>query len=400
MRWLHRAPAGTAVAVFIAALACLAAPGAAYADSVRDEQWQLDQLRARTAWKYADGRNVTVAVLDSGVDGTHPDLAGQVLPGADFVDGEGDGRTDKVGHGTTVAALIAGRDDGQGVVGIAPHAKILPVRVLDRKNRYRDASLVAKGLRWAVDHGATVVNMSLGGSLSSVELAEAIQYAYDNDVVIVACGGNVGGPDREIWYPAREPGVIAVTGTASNGKFWKGSLAGAESVLAAPAAKLTGARPGGYWKVQGTSFSAPLVSATAALVRSHWPDMNAPNVVNRLIRTARDLGPAGRDHQYGYGMVDPVGALTNPVTSVSTNPLDNTPPSPSTSGAWSASPAKQKAAAATGYGGWWAALIGLLAVTLTGLVAVLILRRRPEPEVLPVTASEARAVSEARARGG
>jgi type VII secretion-associated serine protease mycosin len=300
-------------------------------DPVRDEQWQLDYLDAKDAWQRADGSGVTVAVLDSGVDSSHPDLVGQVLPGIDLVDGTTDGRTDPVGHGTTVAALIAGRDDDtRGVVGLAPHAKILPVRVLNRENRYDDATTVANGLRWAVDQGARVVNLSLGGSGASQALAEALDYAFDKDVVVVACTGNVSPPaSSQVWYPAREPGVLAVAGLShDNGDepLWSSSITGPQTVLAAPAADLLGARPGGYWRVQGTSFAAPLVSATAALVRSHWPQMSAANVVNRLISTARDLGPAGRDDEYGFGAVDPVAALTAKLPDVTRNPLDTNPP--------------------------------------------------------------------------
>lgn len=124
------------------------APGDAVArtDQVRDEQWQLDELRAETAWRSSTGRGVTVAVVDSGVDGNHPDLVGQVLPGKDLVGPGGGAGPDPVGHGTTVAGLIAGRkDDKRGVVGLAPDARILPVRVLDEQNRYDDALIVAQG---------------------------------------------------------------------------------------------------------------------------------------------------------------------------------------------------------------------------------------------------------------
>nr|WP_239120998.1 type VII secretion-associated serine protease mycosin [Catellatospora chokoriensis] len=294
-----------------------------------DDQWQLATLRATRAWQLSDGAGVTVAVVDSGV-GDHADLNGQVLSGLDLVDNSGTGRDDPVGHGTTVAALIAGRaDDGRGVVGLAPKAKILPVRVLDEDNKYDDARVVAEGVRWAVDHDASVVNLSLGGGVASDALAEAIDYAFAKDVVVVACVGNVstGGP-TEIWYPAREPGVLAVTAIApgSHHQLWQGSLTGEQAVLAAPGTDLVGARPGGYWKVQGTSFAAPLVSATAALVRSRWPDMPAAEVVQRLIATAQDLGPAGRDDEYGYGLVDPVAALTAEVAPVRTNTLDTAPP--------------------------------------------------------------------------
>src|SRR5690348_3070177 len=272
-----RPMAVVAVASGIAALLLGLSPSAAFADSVRRDQWQLKELDARSAWALSTGDGVTVAVLDSGVDADHPDLVGQVLPGADFVDGRTDGREDPVGHGTTVAALIAGRaDDGAGVVGVAPAAKILPVRVLDAQNKYDDATAVARGLRWAVDHGATVANLSLGGTGRSPELAGAIAYASAHDVVVVACTGNAGaGAARtDIWYPAREPGVVAVAGLAATHhagartpieELWTGSLTGPGTVLTAPAAELLGARPGGYWWVQGTSFAAPLVAATATL---------------------------------------------------------------------------------------------------------------------------------------
>ncbi len=326
-------------------LATLTAVGAGFltspasADSVRNEQWQLGALNADAAWQFSTGRGVTVAILDSGVDADHPDLAGQVLPGLDLVDGTTDGRTDPVGHGTTVAALIAGKRDNDGVVGIAPDAKILPVRVLDKQNRYDDASVIARGLRWAVDNGATVVNLSLGGVTQSDILSSALAYAAARDVVVIACTGNIAqttGTDLRVWYPAREPGVVAVTGLRNASippgqswldrppnvdNLWPGALTGPETVLSAPAATLIGARPGGYWRVQGTSFAAPLVTATAALVRARLPRLNAANVVNRLVSTATDLGTPGRDDRYGFGLVDPVAAVTTNLPEVAENPL-------------------------------------------------------------------------------
>ncbi|MEV0215607.1 type VII secretion-associated serine protease mycosin [Micromonospora sp. NPDC050695] len=296
-------------------------------DQVRDEQWQLDELRAETAWRSSTGRGVTVAVIDSGVDANHPDLVGQVLPGKDLVGVAGGAGPDPVGHGTTVAGLIAGRkDDKRGVVGLAPDARILPVRVLDERNRYDDALIVAQGVRWAVDHGARVINLSLGGSGDSPALAAALDYAFARDVVVVACTGNLAtSTDLKVWYPAREPGVIAVSGLERNSdNLWSGSITGRATALAAPANGLVGARPpSGYWRVQGTSFAAPLVAATAALVRSRYPQMSAGEVVNRLLVTARDIGPTGRDDRFGYGVVDPVAALTAQVPPVTANPLDD-----------------------------------------------------------------------------
>ncbi|MEV0001350.1 type VII secretion-associated serine protease mycosin [Micromonospora sp. NPDC050980] len=296
-------------------------------DQVRDEQWQLAELRAKTAWRTSTGRGVVVAVIDSGVDGSHPDLAGQVLPGLDLVAPAGTDDPDPVGHGTTVAGLIAGRaDDDRGVVGLAPDAKILPIRVLDAENRYDDALVIAKAVRWAVDRGARVINLSLGGSGDSPALAAALDYAFARDVVVVACTGNLAtSTTTKVWYPAREPGVLAVTGLDRDSEnLWSGSITGHETVLSAPATALYGARSrGGYWRVQGTSFAAPLVAATAALVRAGYPKMTAGDVVNRLISTARDLGATGRDDRFGYGMVDPVAALTADVPAVGQNPLDD-----------------------------------------------------------------------------
>jgi type VII secretion-associated serine protease mycosin len=307
----------------------VAEPSPLIGDSVREDQWYLKTLDVNDAWTYANGAGVTVAVIDSGVDATHVDLQGQVLPGLDLVDSKGNGDTDLVGHGTTVSAIIAGRgDDNAGVIGIAPKAKILPVRVLDEENRYDDAIIVAKGVRWAVDHGARVINLSLGGNGTSAALAAALDYAFAKDVVVVACTGNTSASsDTEVWYPAREPGVIAVAGMERDGNtLWSGSITGAETVVTAPATQLVGARAGAdYWRVQGTSFAAPMVSGTAALIRSRWPTMPAGEVINRIIKTAKDRGPAGRDATFGFGMVEPTGALTAEVPAVFDNPLDTSP---------------------------------------------------------------------------
>jgi type VII secretion-associated serine protease mycosin len=297
-------------------------------DEIRDEQWSLTELGMTEAWRRSTGSGVTVAVIDSGVDDTHVDLAGRVLPGFDLVGSSGDGTDDPVGHGTTVAALIAGVPDDAGIVGMAPDAKILPIRVLDKQNRYEDAQVVAKAVRLAVDNGAKVINLSLGGLGSSPALATAIDYAFVKDVVVIACTGNASASaPSEVWYPAREPGVVAVTGLEQNGtSLWSGSITGAETVLSAPATDLIGARPGGYWRVQGTSFAAPMVAATAALIRARWPEMSAATVVNRLITTATDLGVPGRDDQYGFGMVHPVSALSDGLPTARENVLDDEPP--------------------------------------------------------------------------
>lgn len=285
---------------------------------------QLAPLAPEQAWQHSTGAGVVVAVLDSGVDSEHPDLAGRVLPGRDYVDGSTDGREDPVGHGTTVASLVAG--GGDRALGLAPEATILPVRVLDEENRYQSAATVADGVIWAVDQGAQVINLSLGGARESSTLTDALAYAMARDVVVVACTGNDTGDYTDVWYPAREPGVVAVSGLIfSRGGTpvrWSESLTGPETVLAAPAV-LTGARAGGGRRpVQGTSFSSALVAATVALIRARWPDLSAAEVVNRLVSTATEVGAPGRDPVFGFGALDPVAALTEPVPPVRGNPLD------------------------------------------------------------------------------
>jgi subtilisin family serine protease len=365
--------AAAAVAVFALGTPSLAADHGHPVDAVRSAQWYLRQLDAADALRMSTGAGVIVAVIDSGVDGAHPDLAGQVLPGLDLVNPTKPDRTtsnppqsdpaqsnpaqsdpaqsnpaqsdpaqsnpaqsnpaqsgpdvpgwqDSVGHGTAIASLIAGRNDATGIVGLAPGAKILPVRVLDASNRYHDPASVAEAVRWSVAHGAKVINLSLGAAAQTPEIAAALDDAFAHDVVVVACAGNRGaGTSTGLWYPARAPGVVSTGGLAPDGTAWSGSLTGPTLALTAPAVDLITARPGGYWQVSGTSFAAALVSATAALVRAHDPTLNAANVVNRLVSTARDLGVPGRDPVYGFGEVDPVEALAaDDVPLVDANPL-------------------------------------------------------------------------------
>lgn len=312
-------PAGSVSATRSAGTATVAQPAAEdVAAAIGPREW----LDPEQAWSYSTGSGITVAVLDSGVDASHDELAGRVLPGADFVDGSTDGRTDPVGHGTAVASLIAGSRSG-----LAPDATILPVRVLDEDNRYRSASTVAEGVVWAVRQGADVINLSLGGAGRSPTLQAAIDMAMAHDVVVVACTGNLkeGEEEVQVWYPAREPGVVAVAGltwSVDGPTHWERSVSGRETVLSAPAILVAAAPGDGYRQVQGTSFAAALVTAAAALVRARWPEAPAGEVVYRLVTTADDLGEPGRDRLYGFGLVDPVEALTAELSRVSGNPLD------------------------------------------------------------------------------
>ncbi|WP_261560613.1 S8/S53 family peptidase, partial [Frankia tisae] len=271
---------------------------------------------------------VVVAVIDGGVDADHPKLQGQVLPGAGVgPDAAPDGRRDDDpdGHGTAMAGLIAGRNDNgrPEVRGIAPGARILPVST----GAEADSAEVARGIHRAVDLGATVINLSLGaGGAATPDEREAVAYAFAHDVVVVASAGNVETGDHEINSPANIPGVVSVTGSTARGDFWQGSSLGSQAVIAAPAPGIrapvpTRVSPDGLDTGSGTSNSAAIVSGVVALIRSARPDLDAPNVIERLIYTARDAGPPGRDVEFGFGIVDPAAALTRPVPVVGANPL-------------------------------------------------------------------------------
>jgi type VII secretion-associated serine protease mycosin len=309
----------------------LGAAQPAAAATRRAEQWYLDELRIDQVHKLSTGRGVTVAVVDSGVDATHPELAGQVLPGGRSYGAPGDGRSDAEGHGTHMAGIIAARNAGRdGVTGIAPGARILPIKIKPGKGQVSEAAS-AQGIRMAVDGGAKVVNLSYGaGGVASADEESAIKYALDRDVVLVAAAGNTAKGDFEVISPANVPGVIAVTGTTRGGRFWSGSAQGPEAVVAAPGDSIYNAgREHGYGWGDGTSDATAIVSGIAALIRSKYPDLSAPNVINRIIRTARDAGPPGRDPQFGFGRIDPVAALTAKVPAVSANPLlEGAPASP------------------------------------------------------------------------
>ncbi|MGC4750487.1 S8 family serine peptidase, partial [Micromonospora sp. DT201] len=289
----------------------------------RAEQWYLDELRIDQVRKLSTGRGVIVGVVDGGVDATHPDIRGQVLPGGRSYGAVGDGRADEEGHGTHMAGIIAATNAAaDGVDGIAPGARILPIKI--KKGKVLASSqAVAQGIRLAVDGGATVINVSVGGAAAaSPGEKQAIAYALARDVVVVVSAGNTAKGEKAVISPANVPGVIAVTGTTRGGAFWSGSVQGSEAVVAAPGDGIFNIGPDhGYGWGDGTSDSAAIVSGVAALIRSKYPDLDAANVINRIIRTARDAGPAGRDPQYGFGRIDPVAALTADVPVVSVNPL-------------------------------------------------------------------------------
>src|SRR2546423_1429411 len=348
--------------------ALVGAPLAAAADAVRDAQWHLSFLDVAQAHRYSQGVGVLVAVVDTGVDGTHPDLAGNVASGADTFAGSlgGNGWTDTDGHGTAMAGLIAGHGhgDGIGALGIAPKAMILPLRVGVGPHTLSD---IPDGVSWATAHGAKVVSISGGGDGPDPDLQEAIKKAIASDIVVVAAAGNVPETDQ-VWYPAAYPGVVAVGGVDRNGSHAEVSGTGRDLMLSAPAVDVESAwLRHGYGKDTGTSGATAIVAGAAALVRAKFPSMSATEVTHRLTATAIDKGPPGRDDEYGYGIVNLVGALTVDV-----------PPLRASSSPSSARPAAPAAATSKGHTSWFIWLFVGLAVVLVvaGGVSVVV-RRRP-----------------------
>lgn len=264
-------------------------------------QYNLAAIHAPAGWELNTGAIwVTIAILDSGVDLSHPDLFVRILPGYDFVNNDSVAQDDN-GHGTHVAAIAsASTNNNVGVAGVNWGANILPVKVLNAAGNGTYAN-VAAGIVWATDHGAQVINLSLGGGSPSFVLSDAVDYAYNHGVTLVAATGNAGAP--AVLYPAAYPAVIAVGATDSSNSWASLSNYGPEVDVVAPGINIYSAYPGGgYGYRSGTSMSAPHVSGLAAIL---WgiPGNAATSVRNIIEATALDLGAPGWDPYYGSGLI-------------------------------------------------------------------------------------------------
>ncbi|GAA1715962.1 type VII secretion-associated serine protease mycosin [Streptomyces yatensis] len=314
-----------AVALAAAGLTLVtAAP--ADADGIQAQEWALDTLHVQEAWQMTKGSGVTVAVLDTGVDDSHPDLAGQVLPGKDLI-GFGARRGERAWarHGTAMAGIIAGHGHGagggEGVLGVAPKARILPVRVIledsdaaRKKARSSRGGALAAGIRWAADHGADVINLSLGDDSASAhpEAAEdaAVQYALRKGVAVVASAGNGGEKGDRVSYPAAYPGVIAVTAVDRYGSRAAFSTRRWYATVCAPGVDVVIADPDKrYYEGWGTSAAAAFVSGSVALVRAAHPELSPRQLRELLTRTAQDVPEGGHSDALGAGLVDPAAAI-------------------------------------------------------------------------------------------
>jgi len=269
-----------------------------------DEQWYLPNISAPGAWDKSLGSGVVVAVVDSGVDTTHQDLADNILTGGwDYGDNDND-PMDESGHGTKVCGVIAAlQNNDLGISGIAPKSKILPLKVNAGDSNIFTASAFAEAIIYASDYGAKIINLSIGWpDEEPAVVADAVEYATAKGVLLIGAAGQEVGPVR---FPAKLEEVIAVSATDDSDRFWSKSNQGPEIELSAPGKDIyTTALGGGYTTVSGTSLSAPMVSAVAALFIAKYPHLTRHQVKEYLFTSADDLGDEGKDDLYGYGKVN------------------------------------------------------------------------------------------------
>ena len=279
-------------------------------DPLLDQQWGLTAIGAPSVWSISRGAGVTVAVIDSG-SGPHPDLDANLDTGRTMfgsIDSAGEIDVDIAGHGSHVAGIIAAvADNAIGGSGVAPQSRILPIRVLDSLGS-GDSKDVSKAVRFAVDSGVKVINLSLGGATESTSLTAAIQYAVDHNVLVVAAAGN-GAADSTPKWPAASDLALAVTAVDRNYSVTSFDQRGDYIDLAAPGASILSTASNDYRIQSGTSMAAAFVTGAAALLFAAQPSITAAQVRDILQRTATDIGALGRDTTFGYGLVNLVGAF-------------------------------------------------------------------------------------------
>lgn len=291
------------------------APALAVTDPSYGSSWELPKIQAPTAWDSANGTGVTIAVLDTGVDSSHPDLAPNLVPGWNVYDNNSN-TADVHGHGTWVsgvAAMVA--NNARGSAGVAWGAKIMPVRIADA-NAYAYWSTVAQGIYWAADHGAKVVNISYNGVSGSSTVQSAAQYLRSKGGVVVVAAGNSGGLENI----AANDSLLTVAATDQNDARASFSSYGPYVDVSAPGVSIyTTTVGGGYANASGTSFSSPVVAATAALLLSANKNLTPADVDRLLTSTSVDLGTSGYDQYYGAGRVNAAAAVAAARQTVATD---------------------------------------------------------------------------------
>lgn len=286
-------------------------------DPYYGQEWHLQKIQAPTAWSATQGSGVTVAILDTGVDGTHPDLAASMVAGYNFYDNNTN-TADVWGHGTAVAGTVAGiYNNGIGVVGVAPGVRIMPIRISDTAG-VGYWSMIASGLTWAADHGARIANNSYATTGSSA-VQSAAQYFYNKGGAVFISAGN----DSADPGIANNPYIVTVAATGRDDVRTSWSNYGACVDITAPGIDIyTTTRGGGYSWWWGTSFSSPVTAGVGALVKAANPALTASQIVNVMTSTADDLGTAGYDVYYGAGRVNAARAVAMAQSIV----VDTTPP--------------------------------------------------------------------------
>ncbi|MEU7637304.1 S8 family serine peptidase [Streptomyces sp. NPDC039016] len=383
-----RAVGGVVVA---GALLFGAAPTAS-ADQFRDMQWPLSpkSFKAEDIWKVSTGKDVTVAVIDDAINGSHPDLSGNVLPGKNFIAGgrgdQADGTSD---HGTAMAAIIAAHGHGpgnaDGVKGLAPDAKILPVAYPVVGDGVGHVGL-GGAIRYAVDNGASVINMSIAPPFITDSAKEAVAYAVQKNVLIVAGAGNDGA--GKLSALAAAPGVVAVGAVDKAGQVWDKSNWGSQLMLTAPGVSITSASASNadpYVQGNGTSDATAYVSAAAALLRSKFPDLTAGQIANRLVKTAglppSKAGLTLPDPHYGYGFIRPLRALTQDIPAGSKNgplKMPQADPSATASGASSAGASGDQASGqkSSGIKPMLLVGVGVGVLVVIGIIVLVVVRQK------------------------
>ena len=279
-------------------------------DPKSNQQYYLKQLNLEKSQSLAGKTPVTVAVIDQGVDTKHPDLKGRLLPGYNAVNPMNQGSPDF--HGTHVTGIIAAnKNNAIGGYGVNPNAKILPIDVFDRQFFATDYT-IAQGILYAVEKGAKVINMSLGGPIKSPIIEEAVNKALEKNIVIVAAAGNTG--DATPSYPAAYEGVISVGSTNEEKKLSNFSSFGPSIDVVAPGEDIYSTiydyeKKSTFMSLDGTSMASPMVAGIASLLLSKYPQLTPTQVEYILEHSAQDLGAEGYDTKYGNGLVDPVKAL-------------------------------------------------------------------------------------------
>jgi type VII secretion-associated serine protease mycosin len=292
---------------------------AAAGQNLSPSPWAQQLVSAQRVWPFTEGAGQTVAVLDSGVDANVAQLHGRVSTGYDAVAGAGGANTDCSGAGTEIAGVIAaaGTTSG-GIYGVAPAVNLLPVRVIDPNATSGTppvtATGLARGIDWAVGHGADVLDISASLTVDDPRVRAAVAAALAANVTVVAAVGDQGAPDdgNPTPYPAAYPGVIGVGAIDQIGQRWASSQHGPYVSLVAPGVEVPALQRGhGLANANGTAIAAGFVSGTAALARARWPRLNGPALTARLLGTATPAAGAVHGPDFGYGVVNPYAAVTD-----------------------------------------------------------------------------------------